>query len=66
MPASTGKLADPDFRHRRAQHAARARTSLDYHIAKLVDSAPRLTDEQRDRLAGLLRPSTLGAGGDAA
>lgn len=65
-PAVTGSLDDPDFRHRRAQHAARSRTSVDHYIAKLVDSAPELTAEQRDRLAGLLRPSVLREGDDAA
>jgi len=30
---------------------------LEEHIRKLVDSAPPLTAEQRDRLAVLLRPS---------
>jgi hypothetical protein len=31
---------------------------LDSHIAKLVDAAPSLSSEQRDRLATLLRSST--------
>lgn len=52
----SGKLADPGFRHRRARDAARARTSVDHHISKLVDAAPELTSEQRSRLATLLRP----------
>ena len=63
MPASTyreaarsGKLADPDFRRRRAEHAARARTTVDHYIDKLVDEAPQLSAEQRDRLAVALRP----------
>lgn len=34
---------------------------LEEHIKKIVDSAPPLNDEQRNRLAALLRPS----GGDA-
>jgi len=57
MPAITGSLNDPDFRHRRAQHAALSRTSVDHHIEKLVDAAPKLTDEQKSRLATLLRPN---------
>lgn len=32
------------------------------HIARLVDQAPPLTDEQRARLAGLLTPTTARAG----
>jgi hypothetical protein len=35
---------------------------LEEHIKNLVDAAPPLTDEQRARLAALLRPS----GSDAA
>lgn len=54
-PTITGSISDPEFRRRRAQHAAAARTKLDYHIAKLVDQAPKLTDEQRTKLAALLR-----------
>lgn len=27
------------------------------HVAKVVDSAPPLTDDQRARIAGLLRPA---------
>jgi hypothetical protein len=30
-------------------------TELDQYIALLVDAAPALTDEQRDRLAALLQ-----------
>jgi hypothetical protein len=33
---------------------------LEEHIKNLVDAAPPLNDEQRDRIAALLRP----AGGD--
>jgi hypothetical protein len=29
------------------------------HIKRIVDEAPPLSDEQRDRLAGLLRPEAL-------
>ena len=45
---------DPDLiEARRDLHAAR----LAEHITRVVDAAPPLTDEQRDRLAVLLRPS---------
>jgi hypothetical protein len=37
---------------RRDLHAA----ELEYHIRRLVDQAPPLTDEQRTRLAALLAP----------
>lgn len=36
----------------------RKTAALAAHITKLVDAAPPLTAEQRDRLALLLRPST--------
>jgi len=49
-----GSSRDPKFRHRRAQWAARARTTTDAHIRALVEQAPPLTAEQRARLAVLL------------
>jgi hypothetical protein len=52
--AVTGSITDPEFRKRRARHAAASRTDTDYFIKKLVDSAPPLTAEQRDRLALIL------------
>ena len=55
-----GKLADPEFRRLRATKAAQARTTLEAHIRAVVSRAPEMTNEQRDRLALLLR------GGDAA
>ncbi len=55
-----GRLADPEFRHRRAVAAATARTTLEAHIRAVVDRAPELSPEQCDQLARLLR------GGDAA
>lgn len=55
MYSRTGKNADPGFRHDRARKAALARESLDNYVRKLVDRAPELTAEQRDRLALLLR-----------
>ncbi len=50
---------DPDrFREmqRKSAKARSVRRAEDY-IRRLVDNAPPLTDEQRDRLAVLLRPS---------
>jgi hypothetical protein len=51
-----GKLADPQFRRDRAVKAGRASQSLDSYIGRIVDRAPELTPEQRDKLATLLRP----------
>ncbi|MFF0658152.1 hypothetical protein [Micromonospora tulbaghiae] len=39
------------------QTSAAARALSGWHIARLVDEAPPLTDEQRARLAGLLLPA---------
>jgi hypothetical protein len=55
--AYAGKLADPKFRHDRAVKAAHAAHSLDVYIRRIVDQAPALSQEQRDRLATLLRPT---------
>jgi hypothetical protein len=38
----------------RARKAARTRTSVDHHIAKVVESARALTDEQVEQLRSLL------------
>jgi hypothetical protein len=62
----TGKLADPDFRRERARKASLARNTVDAHIRALVDAAPPLTAEQRDKLAMLLRPTVGGLDGPAA
>lgn len=57
MPYSeTGLNTDPAFRRQRARKAALSRTDLDHYIAKIVESAGALTDEQRVRLAELLPP----------
>jgi hypothetical protein len=48
---------DPDRLDARREHTA---ALLEDHIRRLVDTFPPLTTEQRDRLAGLLRP-----GGDS-
>lgn len=37
MPAPTGKLADPAWRHNRARKAAEARTTPDYHLDRVRD-----------------------------
>ncbi len=58
----SGPVTDPEFRRRRAQWAARARTTTDAHIRALVDRAPELTPGQREKLALLLQPG----GGDGA
>jgi hypothetical protein len=69
-PALTGSTSDPEFRRRRAALAARTRASLDHHIKKVVDAAPELTPDQRDRLALIFKTSPAEAGdhlgGDAA
>lgn len=39
---------------------------LEEHIRNIVDTAPPLTPEQRDRLASLLRPATSSGGGAGA
>lgn len=60
-PTVTGSIDDPEFRRRRAAHAAKSRTSVDHYIEKLVAAAPPLTDEQKHRLAALLRPTDRAA-----
>jgi hypothetical protein len=62
----SGKLADPEFRKQRAKNAANQRTTLDHYVAKLVDAAPQLSDEQKSRLAVLLHPSDTPDTGDTA
>jgi hypothetical protein len=62
--ASLGRFAPgtPDYDD--ARRELRTRT-LAKHIKKVVDAAPPLTQEQRDRLAELLRPVKAGGGGAA-
>jgi hypothetical protein len=50
-----GKLADPQVRHDRAVKARAAQLTPDYYIRRIVEAAPELTDDQRDKLAILLR-----------
>jgi hypothetical protein len=65
----TGKLADPAWREERARKAANARTTLDAHVKAVVDRAPDLTAEQREKLElilGAARGPRQGAEGPAA
>jgi hypothetical protein len=39
---------------------------LAHAVKELVDQAPELTDDQRQRLTAILRPPTAPIGGDAA
>jgi hypothetical protein len=66
MSAITGTVTDPEFRRRRASHAAKASHSIDSYIQRLVDRAPELTDEQKSRLAAILCPSRTPDDGEAA
>lgn len=59
-PALTGTTKDADFRRRRARHAAAVRNSLDNHIKQVVDAAPQLTPDQRDRLALIFQTGETG------
>lgn len=58
MAASTTLTAQQ--RHERAVKASEASAAVrrTEKIARLIESAPPLTAEQRDRLAALLRPTT--------
>jgi hypothetical protein len=53
MAASTSLT--PEQRRERARNAGRAGHTLDAYVQRVVDRAPELTPEQRDRLALLLR-----------
>ena len=54
----SGKLADPEWRVERARKARAAQDALDRYVQTVVDRAPELTAEQRDKLALLLRGDT--------
>jgi hypothetical protein len=54
-----GSVSDSEFRRRRAAHANAAKTTPDYYITKLVESAPRLTPQQADRLRAILRSAPV-------
>jgi hypothetical protein len=47
---------DPDVAHARAVSGAKARTGVDYHIRKLVESANTISAEQAETLRALLPP----------
>jgi hypothetical protein len=49
-----GKLADPEFRRKRASNASKAAHGLDARIAAIVRRAGDLTPEQIETLRGLL------------
>jgi hypothetical protein len=53
------RMVDPDVAKETARKGGLARTTPDYHIRKLTELAPALTEDQRQRLAAL-------AAGDAA
>jgi hypothetical protein len=53
-----GPLSDPAVRRERARRAGLASHSLDCYVRKLVARAPELTNEQRDKLALLLRSAS--------
>lgn len=48
------KLDDPTWRSDRAWKAGKSRTTVDYYIKKLIESAPALTSEQIEKLRALL------------
>jgi hypothetical protein len=62
----TGLNIDPNFTRERARKAGQASHSVDSYIRRLVDAAPKLTPEQRDRLATLLRATPDDTGRPAA
>ena len=44
---ASNKLADPQWRHRRAPaRRPRPGTTIDHHIRAIVDALPRLTDSE--------------------
>lgn len=55
----TSVEADPAFRRERARKAARARTSLDYYVAQVVEAAGELTPAHLERLRALLPPAEV-------
>jgi hypothetical protein len=55
--------------HARAVKAALSRTGADYHLRKLTEAGPTLTEAQKDQLAALVllfAGPSKGAGGEAA
>lgn len=54
----SSKLDDPVWRQERARKAAEARTNLDYHVNKVVEGWPDLSDESVAKLSALLADTT--------
>jgi hypothetical protein len=50
----SGKLADPKVRHERGSRGGLSRTTPDYHIKKLAESANTLNAEQFEAIRQLL------------
>jgi hypothetical protein len=46
MPGPTGSITDPEFRHARALHAAKARTTGSYHLDRVRDLVTRSRADQ--------------------
>lgn len=63
LAAEVRRNPDADVTELRRQLKAER---LEEHIRRVVDDAPPLSDEQRARLAQLLRPTAGGDRGDAA
>jgi hypothetical protein len=65
MPRTpSGKLDDPAWRRERARIAGLSRTTLDYHVAKVLERAGELSDEDAARIRALLpapRPQAVEA-----
>jgi hypothetical protein len=58
MPYSqTGRLADPEFRRDRARKAGASRTTVAYHVTRIVERAAELTADQRTALNRAMRLS---------
>jgi hypothetical protein len=71
-PTITGSITDPEFRRKRARHAAKARTSPAYHIGRVRDlvtssrAAQGLPPVVTDELTlGQIAELIEGGGGDA-
>jgi hypothetical protein len=61
-----GDINDPEFRHRRAVKAGKARQTPKAHIDALIRQVGRLTDEDWARLRQLLPPPAARADEGAA
>ena len=61
----SGKLADPEFRKRRATNAANTRTTLAHHVQQVIDRAPALPDDVVEELRQLLPPDAASLDGAA-